>query len=253
MLAAAVESAYQEAIARWNVSLHGPLFPEHDRPVRRRQLELLLEYVPPDGLIVDVGTGTGIVPLSLLAAGRRVFAVDRPGGGAEVAEWIRERGGETAYATVGPEAIPLDAGSADAVLLADVIEHLPGSPLPLLGEIRRVLKPGGWLVLTTPNATRIHARLKLLAGRSVWPPLAVVLGEDAIHASHHREYTRGDVAEVLKLAGFDGASVEMVEERLLRLPLVGRAASRMLAASAPWLAGDIVAVSRRRSARPPET
>jgi len=238
--------AYEAAIARWNASPHGTAFPEWDRPVRRRQLERLLEHVAAGELVVDVGTGSGIVASSLLESDRRVLTIDVPGGNAAVAGWIEAHGGRTAVSVVGPQPIPLADGEAAAVLLADVIEHLPGSPLPLLGEIRRVLRPHGVLVLTTPNAVRLHARIKLLLGRSVWPPLAVVYDHDGVHPSDHREYTAADLRDALARAGFEVLDVEFVEERLAsrRWKLLGRLAGRMLAAVRPPLCGDIVVVAR---------
>jgi SAM-dependent methyltransferase len=238
LMLAAAERAYLDAIDRWNRSPHGGRFPEWDRPVRRRQLELLLAHVPAQGMVVDVGTGPGIVPAALLEADRRVLAVDLPGGGSIVAEWLRARGAHVEHAVVGPDPIPAGDEVADAVLLADVVEHLPGSPIPLLREIHRVLRRGGLLVLTTPNATRLHARLRLLAGRSVWAPLEVVLGPDAVHPSHHREYTRSELERVLELAGFEVQHVQMVEERLLRI--VPAWVARGFHTLAPSLSGDIV-------------
>jgi SAM-dependent methyltransferase len=246
-LPATTEQAYREAIARWNAWPHGNAFPEWDRPVRRRQLELLLEAVAPSGLVVDVGTGTGIVPSALLETDRRVLTLDIPGGNDRVAAWIRDHGGSAAVAVVGPDPIPLGNAEADAVLLADVIEHLPGSPLPLLEEIARVLRPGGTLVLTTPNATRLHVRVKLLLGRSNWPPLSAVYGEHDVHPSHHREYTAADLVEVLTKTGFVDVAIEHLEERFgSQGPrLAGRLVARTLMAVRPSLAGDIVASARR--------
>ncbi|HEY1251479.1 MAG TPA: methyltransferase domain-containing protein [Thermoanaerobaculia bacterium] len=48
-------------------------------------------------------------------------------------------------------------GSFDAVILCEVAEHLP-TYIPLIGEIGRVLVPGGSLVLSTPNLARLHSR-----------------------------------------------------------------------------------------------
>jgi SAM-dependent methyltransferase len=248
-LPAPTEQAYLAAIERWNASPHGDAFPEWDRPVRRRQLELLLALVPPGGLVVDIGTGAGIVPSALVESKRRVFSVDTAGGNESLEKWLHAHGGATAVAIVGPERIPLEDGQADAVLLADVIEHLPGSPLPLLGEIARVLRSGGSLVLTTPNATRLHARIKLLFGRSNWPPLAFVYGHD-IHPSHHREYTATELREVLGRGGFMDVKITAIEERLYRVGPAGRFAARCLMSVVPWLAGDLVVTARHGSAPP---
>ncbi|MEJ8669191.1 class I SAM-dependent methyltransferase [Streptomyces sp. MS1.AVA.1] len=59
--------------------------------------------------------------------------------------------------------LPFRTGSADAVLFSEVIEHLV-DPDAALDEIRRVLRPGGHLMLSTPNLAAWYNRALLLAG-----------------------------------------------------------------------------------------
>jgi 2-polyprenyl-3-methyl-5-hydroxy-6-metoxy-1,4-benzoquinol methylase len=56
------------------------------------------------------------------------------------------------------EALPFPAESYDIVLLTEVIEHLPNH-FKSLGEIARIVRPGGYLILTTPNIARLHSRI----------------------------------------------------------------------------------------------
>ena len=60
--------------------------------------------------------------------------------------------------------LPLEPGSFDVVLCGDVIEHLR-DPVAALARLRPLLRPGGRLVLSTPNVANWAIRLSLLAGR----------------------------------------------------------------------------------------
>ena len=84
--------------------------------------------------------------------------------------------------------LPFDDASFDVVLATEVIEHLADHPV-FLREACRILKPGGRLVLSTPNVHRLKSRLTffwtgrhdLLGGRLGWetPP------EDLYSTHHH--------------------------------------------------------------------
>jgi ubiquinone/menaquinone biosynthesis C-methylase UbiE len=51
--------------------------------------------------------------------------------------------------------IPVRDGSFDAVLCSEVLEHV-GDPVAALGELKRVVKPGGMLILTAPFCSMTH-------------------------------------------------------------------------------------------------
>ncbi len=53
--------------------------------------------------------------------------------------------------------IPIANSSADIVILSEALEHLP-DPFHILSEVERILKPGGYLFISTPFALPIHGR-----------------------------------------------------------------------------------------------
>jgi len=57
--------------------------------------------------------------------------------------------------------LPFPDGFFDLVIFTEIIEHLT-NPFFALSEIRRVLKPGGWLLITTPNVSRSQNVIKLI-------------------------------------------------------------------------------------------
>jgi 2-polyprenyl-6-hydroxyphenyl methylase/3-demethylubiquinone-9 3-methyltransferase len=100
--------------------------------------------------VLDAGCGGGLVARELAAAGAEVVGVDRSLGSLGVAR--RAVGTRFRPAQGRLERLPFADGSFDAVVAADVLEHLPDLPAAVT-ELARVLAPGGSLVFDTVNRT----------------------------------------------------------------------------------------------------
>jgi len=97
-------------------------------------------------LVLDAGCGVGGLTRALVARGARVVALDI---GARLVATTRDR--YRCRAMVGTlEAIGVASGTFDAVLSSEAIEHTPDPERAVL-ELYRVVKPGGHLVVSTPN------------------------------------------------------------------------------------------------------
>lgn len=98
--------------------------------------------------VLDLGCGTGYGAAELARTAAAVSAVDVA---PEAVEWAREKFGEHAdFRQASATALPFDDDSFDAVVCFEVIEHLAEWPR-LLTESKRVLAPGGVLIVSTPN------------------------------------------------------------------------------------------------------
>jgi SAM-dependent methyltransferase len=86
----------------------------------------------------------------------------------------------------------------DAIVLAEVIEHLYTSPSLVLRYLRTLLKPGGILIVQTPNAASLTRRVRLLLGLHPYDKIA----EDITSPNHFREYTRREMTAYALAAGF---------------------------------------------------
>jgi 2-polyprenyl-3-methyl-5-hydroxy-6-metoxy-1,4-benzoquinol methylase len=67
-------------------------------------------------------------------------------------------------ADLDSEPLPLPGGSAEVVASVETIEHLE-NPRAFMRELVRVAKPGGWIVITTPNQLSLLSLLTLLTKR----------------------------------------------------------------------------------------
>jgi SAM-dependent methyltransferase len=110
--------------------------------------------------IVDLGCRSGALSRHLLE-GNEVVGVDVDPTALAKAE---QRGIEPVLADV-EEPLPFDDASFDAAVAGELLEHLR-FPDALIREIRRVLRPGGVLVGSVPNAYRLQSRLRFLRGLS---------------------------------------------------------------------------------------
>jgi len=92
-----------------------------------------------------------------------------------VAERARERGVEVTVGDLG-ERWPYDDGSVDVVHSNQVIEHVPYTD-HFMAEIRRVLKPGGYAIVSTNNLSSWHNIGSLVAG---WQPTPCHVSDEVI-------------------------------------------------------------------------
>jgi SAM-dependent methyltransferase len=104
------------------------------------------------------------------------------------------------------DALPYETGTFDLVLFNEIIEHLVQSPVPALHELLRVTRPGGHLVMTTPNAASALKRALLLAGRN--PSFSIEHyfendgRGDVVYHRHNREYTLAEAKSVAVRCGW---------------------------------------------------
>jgi SAM-dependent methyltransferase len=94
---------------------------------------------------------------------------------------------------------PYVAASFDVVLYCEIIEHLLMNPVHTLTEIRRVLKPGGLLVVTTPNVARFGNVLAMVDGRSIYDPYSGF----GPYGRHNREFSMTELIRLLEFTGFE--------------------------------------------------
>ena len=100
---------------------------------------------------------------------------------------------------VEAERFPYADESFDVVFFCEVIEHMTNDPLTALREINRVLRPGGRLILTTPNVARLENIARLVAGANLYDPFSGY----GPHGRHNREYIMHELYLMLQWCGFD--------------------------------------------------
>jgi SAM-dependent methyltransferase len=159
------------------------------------------------GSIVDIGSIPGHIPVMLKYSGLSVQAVDiHPERAQKV---FRAMDIPYYQVDIETEHLPFEDSTQDLVLFCEVIEHLRNHPLNAIEEIMRVLKPGGSLLLSTPNITPLM-RWRFLWGEDFQDDLIGELSkvEKIGHMGHFRLYSAREIKKILKHYGFQIINVE---------------------------------------------
>ena len=130
---------------------HKLLFPTYR--ARERFLVRTLEELhgeTPAARIVNVGTGEGDLDRVLARFGARVDALDVHAGDVATARALNADLAHVHYTVQSGERLAFPDATFDLACCSEVIEHVE-DPRALLSELRRVLRPGGHLVLTCPS------------------------------------------------------------------------------------------------------
>jgi 2-polyprenyl-3-methyl-5-hydroxy-6-metoxy-1,4-benzoquinol methylase len=168
-------------------------------------LQLVASTLESGGHVIEIGSAPFVLTRAMQRAGMAVTSIDLdPSRHADV---IERWGLDVMAADIESPPWPVDAASADLMLFNEVLEHLRMNPVAALQEARRVLRPGGVLMLSTPNLLSLSGLSRLLlrgramaVGGSVAAEYAKL--ETLGHMGHVREYTFVEVRELLAHAGF---------------------------------------------------
>jgi glycosyltransferase involved in cell wall biosynthesis/SAM-dependent methyltransferase len=108
------------------------------------------------------------------------------------------------------DAFPYRDEHFSTVLCCELIEHLFEDPMHMMGEINRILKLGGHLVLTTPNIVSLRAIAGLLQGYQpgLFPSYIRPREDGQVDARHNREYTPREISDLLINSGFEVTLLE---------------------------------------------
>lgn len=106
---------------------------------------------------------------------------------------------------------PYPDGHFSTVLCCELIEHLISDPMHMMAEINRILRPGGHLVLTTPNISSLRGLSAILQGYhpGFFPAyIRPAPNGERTDPRHNREYTPNEIVRLLTDAGFEVVLVE---------------------------------------------
>ena len=126
-----------------------PLF-SATREYNWADVEVLAEYIKPEDKVLDLGCGNGRL-YQILAKKQALYTgLDQSG---ELIALAREKFPEAEFVVGGMTELLFEAASFDAIFSIAAFNHIPGQELQLksLQEMKRVLKPGGLIVMTNWN------------------------------------------------------------------------------------------------------
>jgi 2-polyprenyl-6-hydroxyphenyl methylase/3-demethylubiquinone-9 3-methyltransferase len=160
-----------------------------------RRRALLLAEARPGERVLDLGCGAGRFVAALRDAGADPVGVEIA---AAALERARGNAPGADLRLIEPDgSLPLEHASVDLVWCSEVLEHVPDTEHTLL-EARRVLRPGGRILITVPFHGRVKtAVIALTRFDTHFDPLG----------QHLRFYTRGSLATTLTRSGFAAVRV----------------------------------------------
>jgi SAM-dependent methyltransferase len=174
----------------------------------------VLKHLAPGSQILDFGSGPCDKTAVLQLLGYKCTGYDdlsdvwhvRDGNREKIMQFAKEIGIDFHLAE-GRE-IPFAPNSFDMVMLHHVLEHLHDSPRELMNAVVNLIKPGGLLYVTVPNAGNLRKRLALLRGKTNYPAYETFYWYPGSWRGHVREYVKGDLAALAKFL-----QLEIVELR----------------------------------------
>ena len=165
-----------------------------------RRLDILLKelgrWLPVDARVADLGCAQGNIGLRIAETGCHVVLGDRWTTMLSYARRKRERG-RVDFVALELPLLPFADSCLDGIVSCEVIEHLD-APEMLISESFRVLRPGGFLLLTTPNGSALRSRLPTWSEVKYTDHRKLPANRD----DHRLMFTPDELADELEVRGF---------------------------------------------------
>jgi 2-polyprenyl-6-hydroxyphenyl methylase/3-demethylubiquinone-9 3-methyltransferase len=233
----------------------------------RRRFDYLISRVtdvlPRGAHIMDLGSHLLDQAVRLIAAGYSVHGFD-----AAVfaeAEPVRAKAEKHGIAlstvhdlSLGRFGEDLPDSAFDALVFTEILEHLAFNPLLMWKAIVRLMKPGAFIFITTPNGVSMRRRIRdgyrLLLGKSKGIPLDQIF-HHATYGHHWKEYGPGEIIEYFEKIGFPRSHVEITRYSYVRAAEIWpvnklRAAAVLLTDAIPSFRGDLFIVAKVPDPKP---
>ena len=227
-----------------------------------QNLKFITRHIPRQRTILDVGCWIGVMPVALKLLGYNVVGIDKYLFRSDVTSSFYFGPDDlnklkSVWKKYGLEILPKDIlqddldCQYDAIATHDVIEH-QRLPKLFLDRIDAHLKPGGTLVLSTPNITNLLNRFRVLFGRAPMGNIEEWYREGENFTGHVREYTRDELSAMLRWSGFEIVEARTVQGqsvRVRRWTHWPRSIARILANTCVWPSstmGDLNIVVARK-------
>lgn len=178
----------------------------------------LVDKLPKESVrrVLDIGCGVGIVPLTLKKMGYSaegleyyIFPKNKKGEFStkafEDADSLKKKWRELSLAIHEDDVLRDNLnhlGKFDLVISEALIEHLK-DPRTFLERVNSLLENDGYLILTTPNQTKLINRLRFLFGQSVYWPISEFYSDGETFIGHWREYTMNELQQIVEKSGFE--------------------------------------------------
>ena len=217
-IAAGVEQRARQSLGRGSQVIHATV-------------ARLLDSRRAAGVLADIGCGTGGLAREVRGRFAQIVGVDA----------VRYEGLSDAVTFVGADLdsarLPLDDGSADVTAAVEVIEHLE-NPRAFVRELTRITRPGGWIVVTTPNQLSGLSLLTLaVKGR-------FSAFQERDYPAHRTALLEIDLRRIAAECGIEQVHVEYTRHG--RVPLTPWHYPPPIAALAPrWLSDNLALIGRR--------
>ena len=163
----------------------------------KQRIKLAIRMIGKNKNVLDIGCYDGFITEKIRNYGNKVTGVEVSKQGVK---WCKVRKIKVIEQDLETK-FPFKDNSFDTVFGGEIIEHIFDTD-SLLQEIRRILKPNGSLVLTTPNIASLTRRLKLFLGINPLIDIGLISPKGEKSAGHIRYFTKNSLNQLLKRNGF---------------------------------------------------